>query len=182
MSAPILRYNNTAMVLHWLVALLIFAAFPLGVVMHDLPLSPTKLQYYSYHKWIGISILLLVIARVVWRFTHIPPPLPASTPRWEVVVSHITHLALYGLLIVIPLSGWLMSSAKGFQVVWFGVLPLPDLVGKDKALGELLATVHQGFNLCLFLLVGMHIAAVIKHKFIDRDQILERMLPKGWSK
>jgi cytochrome b561 len=182
MSAPILRYNNTAMTLHWLVALLIFAAFPLGVYMHDLPLSPTKLQYYSYHKWVGISILLLVIARVVWRFTHIPPPLPASTPRWEVVVSHITHLALYGLLIVIPLSGWLMSSAKGFQVVWFGVLPLPDLVGKDKALGELLVTLHQGLNLCLFLLVGMHIAAVIKHKFIDRDQILERMLPKGWSK
>jgi cytochrome b561 len=169
------------MALHWLVALMIFAAFPLGVVMHDLPLSPTKLQYYSYHKWIGITILLLVIARIVWRFTHTPPPLPASTPRWEVVVSHITHLALYGLLIVIPLSGWLMSSAKGFQVVWFGVLPLPDLVGKDKALGELLTIVHQGLNIGLFLLVGMHIAAVIKHKFIDRDQILERMLPKGMS-
>lgn len=181
-TEPVLRYNNTAMALHWLVALLIFAAFPLGVYMHDLPLSPTKLQYYSYHKWIGITILLLVITRVVWRFTHTPPPLPASTPRWEVVVSHITHLALYGLLIAIPLSGWLMSSAKGFQTVWFGVLPLPDLVEKNKELGELLATVHQGLNVFLFLLVGMHIAAVIKHKFIDRDQILERMLPKGMSK
>lgn len=181
-TEPVLRYNNTAMALHWLVALLIFAAFPLGVYMHDLPLSPTKLQYYSYHKWIGITILLLVIARVMWRFTHTPPPLPESTPRWEVVVSHITHLALYGLLIAIPLSGWLMSSAKGFQTVWFGVLPLPDLVEKNKELGELLATVHQGLNVFLFLLVDMHIAAVIKHKFIDRDQILERMLPKGMSK
>ena len=179
MSTSIQRYNNTAMALHWLVALLIFAAFPLGVYMHDLPLSPTKLQYYSYHKWIGITILLLVIARVVWRFTHTPPSLPASTPRWEVVVSHITHIALYGLLIVIPLSGWLMSSAKGFQTVWFGVLPLPDLVEKNKELGELLSTVHQGLNVFLFLLVAMHIAAVIKHKFIDHDQILERMLPKG---
>lgn len=182
MNEPVNRYDGVAMSLHWLVALLIFAAFPLGVYMHDLPLSPAKLQYFSYHKWIGISILSLVVVRVVWRFTHTPPPLPASTPRWEVVVSHLTHLALYGLLLTIPLSGWLMSSAKGFQTVWFGVLPLPDLVGKDKALGELLTTVHQGLNLTLFLLVGMHIAAVIKHKFIDRDQILERMLPKGMSK
>ncbi len=182
MNLPILRYDHTAMALHWLVALLIFAAFPLGVYMHDLPLSPTKLQYYSYHKWIGITILLLAGARGVWRFTHTPPPLPQSTPRWEVVVSHVTHLALYGLLIAIPLSGWLMSSAKGFQTVWFGVLPLPDLVGKDKALGELLLNVHQGLNLALFLLVGMHIAAVIKHKFIDHDRILERMLPQGIAK
>lgn len=182
MNEPVKRYDGVAMSLHWLVALLIFAAFPLGVYMHDLPLSPSKLQYFSYHKWIGISILSLVVVRVVWRFTHTPPPLPASTPRWEVVVSHLTHLALYGLLLAIPLSGWLMSSAKGFQTVWFGVLPLPDLVGKDKALGELLTSVHQGLNLTLFLLVGMHIAAVIKHKFIDRDRILERMLPKGMSK
>lgn len=182
MNEPVRRYDGVAMSLHWLVALLIFAAFPLGVYMHDLPLSPAKLQYFSYHKWIGISILSLVVVRVVWRFTHTPPPLPASTPRWEVVVSHLTHLALYGLLLAIPLSGWLMSSAKGFQTVWFGVLPLPDLVGKDKALGELLTTVHQGLNLALFLLVGMHIAAVIKHKFIDRDRILERMLPKGMGK
>ncbi|MDH2916757.1 MAG: cytochrome b [Gallionella sp.] len=182
MNTPIQRYNNTAMALHWLVALLVFAAFPLGVYMHDLPLSPTKLQYYSYHKWIGITILVLAVTRVVWRITHTPPPLPEAIPRWEVVVSHITHLALYGLLLAIPLSGWLMSSAKGFQTVWFGLLPLPDLVGKDKALGDLLTTVHQGLNLMLFLLVGMHIAAVIKHKLIDRDQILERMLPKGMSK
>lgn len=86
MNTPLERYNHTAMALHWLVALLIFAAFPLGVYMHDLPLSPAKLQYYSYHKWMGITILLLVIVRVVWRFTHTPPSLPASTPRWEVVV------------------------------------------------------------------------------------------------
>ncbi|GAB1232243.1 cytochrome b [Ferrigenium sp. UT4] len=181
-TSPIARYNTTAMALHWLVALLVFATFPLGVYMHDLPLSPAKLQYYSYHKWIGVTIFLLVVIRVVWRYTHTPPPLPPATPRWEVVVSHITHLALYGLLLAIPLSGWLMSSAKGFQTVWFGVLPLPDLIGKDKALGELLTTVHQGLNLALFGLVGMHIAAVIKHKFIDHDQILERMLPKGKSK
>jgi cytochrome b561 len=178
MNTIIARYNHTAIALHWLVALLIFVAFPLGVYMHDLSLSPSKLQLYSYHKWMGITVLLLAMVRVFWRITHTPPPLPDETPNWEKVVSHVTHLALYALMLAVPLSGWLMSSAKGFQTVWFGVLPLPDLVGKDKALGYLLESVHQGLNLFLLLLVALHIAAVIKHKFIDHDQILARMLPE----
>jgi cytochrome b561 len=182
MSPLTARYDNIAITLHWLVALLIFAAFPLGVYMHDLPLSPTKLQLYSYHKWLGITVLMLAVVRALWRSTHTPPPLPATLQRWEHVVSHLTHMALYALILAVPLSGWLMSSAKGFQTVWFGVLPLPDLLGKDKELGELLALVHQGLNLALFLLVAMHIAAVIKHRFIDRDDILARMLPKGINK
>jgi cytochrome b561 len=127
-------------------------------------------------------VLVLALIRVVWRATHTPPPLPDTLPRWEHVVSHLTHMLLYGLIIAVPLSGWLMSSAKGFQTVWFGVLPLPDLVGKDKELGDLLALVHQGLNLVLFLLVAMHIAAVIKHRFIDRDSVLSRMLPGGEGK
>ena len=173
------RYTSPAIALHWLVALLIFAAFPLGVYMHDLPLSPTKLQLYSYHKWLGVSVLMLVVLRVIWRATHTPPALPQGTPQWEITVSRITHLALYGLMLAVPLSGWLMSSAKGFQTVWFGVLPLPDLVGKDKELGKLLTEVHEALNVVLLLLVGLHLAAVIKHRFIDRNTILQRMLPGG---
>ena len=182
MNTIIERYNRTAIALHWLIALLIFAVFPLGVYMHDLPLSPTKLQLYSYHKWIGITILLWAVVRIVWRVTHRPPALPVGTPAWEILVSHLTHWALYLLILVVPISGWLMSSAKGFQTVWFGLIPLPDLVGKDKALGELLGNLHQGLNAVLLLLVGLHIAAAIKHKLIDRDQILERMLPGRNSK
>ncbi len=179
MNALVLRYNNIAITLHWLMALLIFVVFPLGVYMHELPLSPTKLQLYSYHKWLGITVLMLAMLRVFWRAKNPPPPLPYDTPNWEKAVSHVTHLALYFLLFSVPLSGWLMSSAKGFQTVWFGVVPLPDLVGKDKELGHLLELIHQGLNVVLLGLVAMHIAAVIKHKFIDHDQILERMLPKG---
>lgn len=182
MNIPSLRYDNIAIALHWLVALLIFVTFPLGVIMHDMPLSPTRLQYFSYHKWIGVTIFMLVIVRLLWRLTHTPPPLPSALPRWEVMASRFTHLALYGLLFAIPLSGWLMSSAKGVQTVWLGVLPLPDLVSKDKALGEWLTTVHQGLNLLLLLLVALHIAAVVKHQFIDRDRILARMLPWGANK
>jgi len=172
------RYTPPAIVLHWLVALLIFAAFPLGVYMHELPLSPGKLKLYSYHKWIGITVLLLVAIRLSWRLTHTPPPLPESVAAWQRRASAAVHGLLYLLMIVIPLSGWMMSSAKGFPVVWFGVLPLPDLVGKDKALGELLAGVHQALNFSLLVLVILHVAAALQHHFIERQPFLQRM---GWG-
>lgn len=179
MNTTITRYTNTAIALHWLVALLIFAAFPLGMYMHDLPLSPTKLQLYSYHKWMGMTVLLLAVLRVVWRATHTPPALPDSFPRWQQIASHATHQFLYVLIFVVPISGWLMSSAKGFKTVWFGVLPLPDLVAKNKALGDMLSSVHASLNYILLVLVLLHIAAVIKHRFIDRNDVMYRMLPTG---
>jgi cytochrome b561 len=172
-----LSYSGLAKLLHWLVAILIFIALPLGVYMHDLPLSPTKLQLISYHKWLGIVILLLVVVRIIWRATHTPPPLPDGFPRWQQLASHATHHFLYLLMFAVPLSGWLMSSAKGFQTVLFGILPLPNLVNADKALGNLLGEVHEGLNVMLLLLVLLHLAAVIKHQFIDKDSILKRMLP-----
>ncbi len=179
MNTILSRYTNTAIALHWLVALLIFAAFPLGVYMHDLSLSPTKLQLYSYHKWLGITVLLLAVLRVVWRATHTPPALPDNMPSWQKIASHATHQLLYVLLFLVPLSGWLMSSAKGFKTVWFGVLPLPDLVGKDKALGELLANVHTSLNYLLLALVVLHVAAALKHHFVDKDSVMSRMSWKG---
>ncbi len=175
----VLRYPRSAIALHWLVALLIFVTFPLGVYMHELPVSPDKLKLYSYHKWIGITILMLASARVMWRMTYTPPPLPGNMALWQQRVSHIVHGLLYVLILAIPLSGWLMSSAKGFQTVWFGVLPLPDLVGKDKALGELLAGVHQTLNFSLLVLVVLHVAAALKHQFLERLPFLQRM---SWGK
>jgi cytochrome b561 len=168
------RYTRTAIALHWLMALMIFSAFPLGVYMHDLPLSPTKLQLFSYHKWLGITILIAAAARLAWRVTH-PAPAMLAMPRWQQVAAHGTHHLLYLLLFAIPLSGWLMSSAKGFQTVWFGVLPLPDLVGKNKELGDLLKEVHEMLNFGLLLLVGAHIAGALKHHFIEHDDTLRRM-------
>lgn len=177
MSA-VMRYSTPAIVLHWLVALLIFAGFPLGLYMVDLPLSPDKLRLYSYHKWIGVTVLVLAVLRVAWRTTHTPPPLPAGIAAWQRRASRIVHGLLYLLLIAIPLSGWLMSSAKGFQTVWFGVLPLPDLVGKDKALGDLLAGVHKTLNFTLLALVVLHVGAALQHHFIERRPFLQRM---GWG-
>jgi cytochrome b561 len=174
-----MRYSTPAIVLHWLVALLIFAGFPLGLYMVDLPLSPDKLRLYSYHKWIGITVLLLVAVRVSWRLSHVPPPLPASVAAWQRQASAVVHGLLYLLMIAIPLSGWLMSSAKGFQTVWFGVLPLPDLIGKDKALGDQLVEVHKILNFTLLALVVLHVGAALQHHFIERQPFLQRM---GWGK
>jgi cytochrome b561 len=180
MEAP--GYTRTAIGLHWLVALLIFAGFPLGVYMHDLPLSPDKLKLYSYHKWIGVTVLMLAALRLSWRATHRPPPLPETMPSWERLAAQSVHVLLYALLFAIPLSGWLMSSAKGIQTVYFGVLPLPDLVGKDKELGKLLEWMHEMLNFALLGLVLAHIAAALKHHYIERDDILARMLPILWRK
>ena len=172
------HYSRTAKGLHWLIALLILGLLGLGFYMHDLPLSPQKLQLYSWHKWAGVTVFLLVIVRLAWRVTHQPPALPAGMPRWQQWAAHTTHLLLYVLMLAIPLSGWLMSSAKGFQTVWFGVLPLPDLLAKDKALGDLLQTLHMSLNLLLVALLVAHVGASLKHHFIYKDDVLLRILPK----
>jgi len=170
-------YTPVAKTLHWVMAIGILATFAFGLYMHDLPLSPEKLRYYSWHKWAGVTLFLLVLVRLFWRVTHRPPAAPAHLPRWQVMAAEGAHHALYLLMLAIPLSGWLMSSAKGFQTVWFGVVPLPDLLGKDKALGDLLQTTHMLLNYLLISIVVVHVGAALKHHFLDRDNVLRRMLP-----
>jgi cytochrome b561 len=171
------RYGATAIALHWLVALLLLCGAAMGLYMVGLELSPAKLKLYSWHKWVGVSIFLVALVRVLWRLTHPAPPPPASLPAWQQRAAWQTHALLYLLLFAIPLSGWLMSSALGVQVVYFGVLPLPDLVQKDKVLGEQLKLLHLSLNVTLLLLVALHVAAALKHHLLDRDDVLRRMLP-----
>lgn len=171
------RYTTTAITLHWLVAIGLAGTFALGFYMADLSLSPTKLKLYSYHKWAGITLLLLVVARLAWRAGHKPPPLPSGMSALQQWGAHAGHIALYVLMLAIPLTGWLMSSAQGFTVVWFGVVPLPDLVARNKELGIALAQAHMVLNYSLLAVVCIHIAAAFKHHFIDRDGLLARMMP-----
>ncbi len=171
------RYTTTAKGLHWLMAVLLLGLIGLGFYMHDLPLSPQKLKLYSWHKWAGVSAFLLLLVRLAWRLSHRPPALPESLSKPMQRAAHAGHWALYALMLTIPLSGWLMSSAKGFQTVWFGLLPIPDLLEKNKELGDLLQTVHLGLNLLFVALIVGHLGAALKHHFIDRDDILKRMLP-----
>ena len=172
------HYTATAKLLHWLIALMIFGMLGFGFYMTGLDLSPTKLELYSWHKWAGVTVFMLVLVRLAWRIGHRPPALPAHMPAIERLAAHAGHHLLYLLMLAIPLSGWLMSSAKGFQTVWFGVLPLPDLLAKDKALGNLLETVHVALNFTLIAVLLGHVGAALKHHFIDRDDVLTRMLPR----
>jgi cytochrome b561 len=170
-------YTRVAIGLHWVIAATILGTFTLGVYMHELPLSPTKLRLYSYHKWIGVTIFALVLFRLLWRLGHRPPPPPLSMPAWQRRTAAVTHVLLYALTLAIPVSGWLMSSASGFQVVYLGLLPIPDLLAKDKALADQLKDAHEFLNMFMLALVVLHAAAALKHHLLDHDDVLARMFP-----
>ena len=168
------HYTRTAISLHWLLAVAIVATFMLGLYMHELPISPSRLKLYNWHKWAGISILALSALRLLWRLAH-RPPAAVPMPAWQRRAAHTTHLALYALFFAVPLSGWAYSSAAGFPVVVFGVVPLPDFVPVDKALADTLKGLHKVFTLSLGVLVILHVLAALKHQLIDRDGVLARM-------
>ena len=169
-------YTRTAIALHWLAGALILCGFTLGLLLKDLPISPPTLRLVAYHKWIGITVFLLAVVRLGWRWAHPAPP-PVAMPEWQRRAAAATHALLYVLMLVIPLSGWVYSSASGVQVVYLGLVPLPDLVSKDKALAAVLKAVHVTLNYGLLALVCVHAGAAIKHHWVDRDDVLRRMLP-----
>ena len=170
------RYNGAAIALHWITAILVVANLTLGLSMVDLPISPRKLNWYLWHKSIGITIFLLTSVRVGWRAIRSHPE-AVPMPRWQRRASVVSHASMYLLLLLIPVSGWLHSSATGVQVVYLGLVPLPNLLPKDKALGDALRVVHVTLNSVLVAVVCVHIAAAFKHHFVDRDAVLTRMLP-----
>ena len=175
-KSPGQRYTGVAIAFHWLLALMIIGSFGVGWYMSDLPMSPTRLKLINWHKWAGVTILALSALRLLWRLTHRPPAdLPA--PRWQLRVAHLTHGALYALFFLVPLAGWAYSSAAGFPIVWFGVLPLPDFVSPDKPLADLMKERHAVLAWALGVLVVLHIAAALKHHVIDKDGLLDRMRP-----
>lgn len=169
-------YNRGAIVLHWVTAALIVANLLLGLSMVALPISPRKLHWYLFHKSIGVTIFLATSLRLAWRAMRAHPA-PVPMPAWQQRAAVVSHTLLYVLLFVVPLSGWLYSSAAGVQVVYLGLLPLPDLVARNRALADALRTLHLSLNALLFGLVALHVAAAVKHHFVDRDAALARMLP-----
>ena len=180
-ATPPPRYSTTAIALHWLLGLALIGMLGLGVYMTDLPFSPSRLKLYNWHKWAGVSLLALSLVRLLWRLTHRPPALPAAMeqamPGWQKRVHHGTHLALYGLFFAVPLSGWAYSSAAGFPIVFLGLVPLPDFAPVSEPLADILQLVHATLAFTLAGLALVHIAAAIKHQWIDDDGLLQRMLP-----
>ena len=173
------RYTGAAIALHWLLALMILGSMGFGWYMSDLPFSLQRVKLYNWHKWAGITILTLSLLRLLWRLTHRPPALSERIrrvmPPWQQSASEWTHRLMYLLFFAVPLIGWAYSSAAGFPVVWFGVLALPDFVPKDKALSEAIKPFHAIAAYTLLALVVLHVAAALKHHFVDRDGLLARI-------
>jgi cytochrome b561 len=161
---------------HWLIAVLIIAQGVIGLAMVQMGLTPAKVRVFALHKSIGITILALVLLRIAWRLTERRPADPVGMPRWQRHAAHGLHLALYVLILAIPLSGWWFNSAANAPLVWFGWLKLPSLTGgldpvwKPRAL-----LLHQALFWLLVALLVLHVGAALWHHFRQRDDVLRRM-------
>ncbi len=175
------RYSATAIALHWILALALVGIFGFGLYMTSLPFSPLRLKLYNWHKWAGVTILALSALRLLWRLTHRPPALPAAVqsamPRWQQIAHHGTHHLMYLLFFAVPLIGWAYSSAAGFPIVFLGLVQLPDFIAVNKELAEVIKPWHEISAYALATLVVLHVAAALKHQWVDRDGLLSRMLP-----
>lgn len=171
-------YTGGAIALHWVMAALIFGGFALGWAMTRIPgITPDKLRFYSWHKWIGVTVLALAVLRVLWRLTHRAPPLPGSMRVWQRRAAHVGHVMLYVLMIAIPVSGYLYSSASNIPVVYLGLVPLPPMIAPDPVLKVWLKSIHIALDYGLLGLVIGHVAVAVKHHWLDGDGLLYRMLP-----
>jgi cytochrome b561 len=177
-TSPHQRYSLVAQLLHWLVALLIVVQFVLARTAAHLPFGLRKLAVLAEHKSVGMTILVLAIVRLGWRFTHPAPALPIGMSRLERGLAHLSHIGLYGLLFLMPLSGWMMSSAKNYSVSWFGLFTWPNLVSPNESAFSFLRGVHQSLSILLMAVAALHLLAAMKHHFWNRDDVLVRMLPR----
>jgi cytochrome b561 len=171
------RYTPTAQALHWLMALLIVVQFVLARMAAPLPLGAHKLALLAEHKSFGMTVLMLALIRLAWRLKNLPPSLPANMHRVERFFARFTHVSFYVLLIAMPLSGWLMSSAKNYSVSWFGAFSWPNLIEPDEAAFNFFKTLHHLLSNVLFAIAALHIIAALKHQFWNKDDVLARMLP-----
>jgi cytochrome b561 len=143
--------------------------------MTEMAVSPQRLKVYNWHKWVGVTVLLLAVARLAWRLTHRPPAMVAM-PGWQRLAAQAGHGLLYLLLLVMPLTGWIYSNYSGYPVVYLGKVPLPNLVERNRELAATWLDVHVTLSTVLAVLVGLHVLAALHHQFILRDGTLRRML------
>lgn len=172
------RYTKTAMLLHWLIALLIISAFALGLTMVDIPgITPTKLKYFSWHKWIGCTVFGLACLRLLWRLFNPAPAYPASMSKWQKQAANAVHVLLYVLIFGVPLSGYFYSLAAGIPVVYLGLFHMPVFIDPNPELKPILKSVHYVLNMILLGGFSLHVLGALKHLIIDRDGTFKRMVP-----
>jgi len=171
------RYGPVAIALHWLIALAILILLGVGLWMTELKNSPTKIEIYTWHKWVGLTVLALAAFRLLWRLYR-KPPTPLPGPSWQLRAAAGTHGLMYLLMLAMPLSGWLQNSASGFPLSWFGLFKVPALIARDREAFAFWQQVHEWLAWTLMAVIALHLAATVKHHFIDRDSTLTRMLPR----
>ncbi|HEY5263483.1 MAG TPA: cytochrome b [Steroidobacteraceae bacterium] len=171
------RYSAVAQGFHWVIAALIVVQFTLAWTAVDLPLGVHKLALLARHKSFGMTVLMLVVLRLLWRLKNPPPALPPGMTPPQRKLARITHAAFYVLLFAMPLTGWMMSSAKNYSVSWFGIFTWPNLIGKNETAFKLLLSTHHILSYALFGIAVLHILAALKHHFWNKDDVLLRMLP-----
>jgi cytochrome b561 len=168
------HFGLIAKLLHWVMAILIIGMLICGLYMVDLPIGLQKLKWYGWHKEYGFLILGLVSLRLIWRLINITPEL--SLPLLEKIAARLAHWAFYGFMFLMPLSGWLVSSAAGIPASFFGLFTMPNLIAPNEDLLQIFRWVHYWSAYALMGLIVIHIVAALKHHFIDKDEILKRML------
>jgi len=171
------RWGGVAQLFHWVMALGIFGMMALGWIMVSLPTGPTQFQLYALHKSIGITLLTLALLRLLWRLANPAPPLPPAMAPWERRLARLTHVILYGLILVMPLSGYVINSAANFPLNVFGLFQVPNLTPESERLQEVASWTHLTVFWVLAALLVMHIGGALRHHFLKRDDVLRRMLP-----
>jgi cytochrome b561 len=180
---PSARYTSVAVVLHWLLALGILGLLVIGLAMTQLPLTPMmQFSLYQLHKSLGVTVLLLVILRLIWRLLHRPPPMPDTMPRFEKRAAEITHVFFYFLMLGLPFSGWALVSASVFNIptVLYGIIPWPNMpvlsnLSNKAPVEATLKALHAYGAWLLLAVLALHVGAVLRHQFILRDDVLRRM-------
>jgi len=181
------QYTPVAKTLHWTIVGLLIAQYVLGWTMPDQRPGTTPDALIDVHLSVGTAILLVMVARVVWRLTHAVPPPPAGLPNWQLLASRVAHTLLYGLLVVIPILGWAAASWRSWPVTLFHAVSLPPIVParqpgvtsffQSPQAGDL----HSVLSYGLLGVIALHIAGALFHRFVLRDGVLDRMLPKSVS-
>lgn len=179
-------YTKTAITLHWLMAVCMIIMLAVGLVMGEEDILSPDARYtaYQFHKSLGLTFLVLTFVRLGWRLTHKAPALPEGMPKFEIIISKLVHVAFYGLMIILPLTGWAIvsSSPRGFPTIWFGLFQWPHIpfltsIENKEEFSEMTGEVHETLAWICMVLIALHFGAAIKHHFINRDTVLTRMLP-----
>lgn len=180
-TTPSDRYGAVARSLHWVIALLVVLQIPAGIAMTSEPLQSTADLFYVFHKGTGAVLLVLVVARIVWRLTHRPPPYPDFVPPLERRIAGATHVAIYVLLVVMVVSGYVRTVGDGYPIELLDALGIPPLIPNMPEVAAVMLIVHQFAVVGLVALVAIHVGAVLRHEVIDGNPILRRMW-RSWGK